>query len=156
MRQSGIVRQLIGNSALVCGERASSCGSCAGKSSCSTLGAWNQREELELTVNNDIGAKVGDEVVIEVADSLVLKSAYRLYGLPMLLFFAAGTIAYLASQYLGVGEPDLWAAVAGLAVVLIYYMSGSFMGREEAGLEARIVQIQTQPSAFDEKDCPIR
>lgn len=111
---------------------------------------------MELTVNNDLGAKVGDEVVIEVADSLVLKSAYRLYGLPMLLFFAAGVTAYLASEYFGVGKPDLWAAVSGLGAVLGYYLSGSFMGKGEAGLEARIVQIQTQHSTFDEKECPIR
>ena len=111
---------------------------------------------MELMVNNDMGARVGDEVMIEVADSLVLKSAYRLYGLPMLLFFAAGTAAYLASQHFGMGQPDLLAAVSGLGAVLAYYLSGSFMGREEAGLEARIVQIQTQTPTFDERDCPIR
>lgn len=150
MRQSGIVRRLVGNTALITGERASSCGSCAGKSSCSTLGAWNQRE-LELMVNNDMGARVGDEVVIEVADSLVLKSACRLYGLPMLLFFLAGTAAYLTSQNIGIGEPDLWAAVSGLAAVLAYYLSGAFMGKAESGLEARIIQIQTQPSTIPGK-----
>ena len=102
-------------------------------------------------VNNDMGARVGDEVVIEVADSLVLKSACRLYGLPMLLFFLAGTAAYLTSQNIGIGEPDLWAAVSGLAAVLAYYLSGAFMGKAESGLEARIIQIQTQPSTIPGK-----
>ena len=136
--------------ALITGERASTCGSCAGNSSCSTLGAWNQRT-LELLVYNDLGAKVGDEVVVEVADSLVLKSAYRLYGLPMLLFFAAGILAYITSQYFGMGNPDLWAALSGLGAVLVYYLSGAFNRRGEEGLNARIVQVQTQPSTYVEK-----
>ena len=141
--------------ALITGERASTCGSCAGKSSCSTLGAWNQRT-LELLVYNDLGAKVGDEVVVEVADSLVLKSAYRLYGLPMLLFFAAGILAYVMSHYLGIGQPDLWAALSGLVAVLGYYLSGAFHARGEEGLDAHIVQIQTPSSNVVEFDCSKR
>jgi len=141
--------------ALITGQRASTCGSCAGKSSCSTLGAWNQRT-LELLVYNDIGAKVGDEVVIEVPDSLVLKSAYRLYGLPMLLFFAAGILAYVTSQHFSMGKPDLWAALSGLGAVLAYYLSGAFSTRGEEGLDAHIVQIQTQASTYVEISCPKR
>ncbi len=141
--------------ALISGERASTCGSCAGKSSCSTLGAWNQRT-LELLVYNDIGARVGDEVVIEVPDSLVLKSAYRLYGLPMLLFFAAGILAYVISQYFAMGQPDLWAALSGLGGVFVYYLSGAFNSRGKASLDAHIVQIQTRSSTHETIDCPIR
>jgi len=155
MKQSGTVLQLDGEMALITGERASTCGSCAGKSSCSTLGSWNQRT-LELLVYNDIGAKVGDEVMIEVPDSLVLKSAYRLYGLPMLLFFAAGVLAYVMSQHFGIGQPDLWAALSGLGAVLGYYLSGAFNTRGEEGLDAHIVQIQTPLSNFVEIDCPKR
>jgi sigma-E factor negative regulatory protein RseC len=142
MQQFGIVQQLLGDAAVISGERASTCGSCAGKSSCSTLGSWNQRT-LELTVHNGVGAKVGDEVVIEVPDQMVLKTAWRLYGVPMLLFFAVGIAAYLLSQGLTIGNPDLWAALSGLAAVASYYVSGMYGGKREAGLEAHIVRIQT-------------
>jgi sigma-E factor negative regulatory protein RseC len=143
MQQIGIVRQLDGNMALITGERASTCGSCAGKSSCSTLGSWNQRT-LKLTVYNDLGAKVGDEVVIEVPDSLVLKSAYTLYGLPMLYFFVAGVLAYFASQSLTIGQPDVWAALSGIAAVVGYYLSGAVTGSIDTDFDARIVRIQAQ------------
>ncbi|MFQ5519480.1 MAG: SoxR reducing system RseC family protein [Mariprofundus sp.] len=142
MQQVGVVLKLEGGRALVAGERASACGSCAGKSSCTTLGAWNDRV-LELEVRNDRGAKVGDEVLIEVPDRLILKSACALYGLPMVFFFAAGIIAYLASHALGMGSPDLWAAISGLAAVVIYYLSKVLNGAEEKGLDARIVRIQS-------------
>lgn len=141
MKQTGIVSEVHGRMATVSGERASSCGSCAGKSACSTLGAWNAKE-MSLQAWNDAGAKVGDTVEIEVPDALLLKSAFNLYGLPMLLFIAVGAAAYLVSLRAG-GNADLWAALAGLGAVAGYYLSG-FSGRGGAGLEARIVRIQTQ------------
>ncbi len=143
MKQTGIVQQADGDTALIAGERASTCGSCAGKSSCSTLGAWNQRT-LELRVYNDIGAEAGDEVVIEVPDHLVLKSAYTLYGLPMLFFFVAGVAAYFVSQRFGVGQPDVMASLSGIAAVVIYYTSGVLKVQEKEGLDARIVQINSR------------
>jgi len=148
MQQSGVVSQLNGKIATVRGERASTCGSCAGKSSCATLGAWNSRT-LEIEVHNDLGAKIGDEVVIEVPDHLVLKSAFTLYGLPMLLFFMTGVAAWLFSSRVGIGNPDLLAALAGIAAVFVYYLSKVLKREERAGLEARIVRIQTQP--FNDK-----
>jgi len=152
MRQTGIVSETHGREATVTGERASSCGSCAGKSSCSTLGAWNARE-LKLKVWNDVDARVGDTVVIEVPDSLVLKSAFSLYGLPMLLFFTAGIAAWLFSSSTGIGNPDLMAALSGIAVVVAYYLSGISGHREKAGLEARIVHIQTRPDSELDQGC---
>ncbi len=142
MQQTGIVRQVDGDMALIAGERASTCGSCAGKSSCATLGAWNQRT-LELHVYNGVNARVGDEVVIEVPDHLVLQSACRLYGLPMLCFFVAGVSAYFASHYFAVGQPDVLAALSGITAVVACYLSGVLKKSDNAGLDARIVRIQT-------------
>jgi len=143
MKQTGVVSEVNGRMATVCGDRASACGSCAGKSSCSTLGSWNAKQ-ASLKAWNDIGARVGDTVEIEVPDGVVLRSAFRLYGLPMLLFFATGAIAYLVVGA-GGGNGDLWAALTGMVSVVVYYLSGAIRGREEAGLEARIVRVQTQP-----------
>jgi len=143
MQQVGVVLELVGQRALIRGDRASTCGSCAGKSSCSTLGAWNQRA-LELNVDNRMGAKVGDEVVIEVPDSLVLKSAFTLYGLPMLLFFAAGVIAWVIAGGRASDSADVWAAVAGLTAVALYYLSGVLQTHEKKGLDAQIVHIQAR------------
>jgi positive regulator of sigma E activity len=95
-----------------------------------------------------MGAVAGDEVVVEVPDHFILKSAFYLYGLPMLAFFAAGSAAYLASPVLGFADRDLWAALAGIMAVVLYYVA---MGRREEGghgrekvdLNARIIRIQT-------------
>ncbi len=98
-------------------------------------------------MDNSLGAQVGDEVVIEVPDSLVLKSAFTLYGLPMLLFFAAGITAWVVAGAIDPARSDLWAAVVGLTAVAIYYLSGFLQKGEKKGLDARIVHIQARTEA---------
>lgn len=149
MRQTGLVSEVNGREATVSSERASSCGSCAGKSSCNTLGAWNARE-LRLKAWNDVGARVGDAVVVEVPDSLVLKSAFKLYAIPMLLFFAAGMAVWLVSNASGIGTPDLLAALTGIAAVAIYYKSGVLNSGDQAGLDAHIVDIQARQGSIND------
>ncbi|MDT8376876.1 MAG: SoxR reducing system RseC family protein [Mariprofundaceae bacterium] len=137
-----------GETAVVTAQRASSCDSCAGKSTCSTLGSWKKRS-MELRVINRMGAVAGDEVVVEVPDHFILSSAIHLYGLPMLLFFAAGVAAYLVSPVLGLADRDLWAALAGITAIVLYYVvmgrrERSGHGREQEQMNARIVRIQTR------------
>jgi positive regulator of sigma E activity len=103
---------------------------------------------MELHVVNRMGAVVGDEVVVEVPDHFILRSAFYLYGLPMLIFFAAGTAAYLASPVLGLADRDLWAALAGIAAIILYYIAvgsreESGHGRDRVHLNARIIRVQT-------------
>ena len=148
MQQFAMVTCSDGETAVVTAQRASSCGSCAGKPACSTLGGWKERS-MELRVVNRMGAVVGDEVVVEVPDHFILKSAFHLYGLPMLLFFAAGIAAYLVSPVLGLADRDLWAALTGIAAIVLYYAASgrrgrSGHGREREHLNARIVRIQAR------------
>ena len=147
MQQFAVVTHSDNGIAVVQALRATSCDSCVGKSSCSTLGSWKERS-MELHVVNRMGAEVGDEVIVEVPDHFILKSAFYLYGLPMLIFFAAGITAYLASPVLGLADRDLWAALVGIVAIVFYYVAagsgrGTGHGRERAQLNARIVRIQT-------------
>lgn len=101
------------------GSKASACKSCAGESSCSTLGAWNARI-LRLKIPNTLHANVGDDVVIEVPDNAVLRMAFHLYGMPMIaLFFGAGIGAWLA-DVLG-WVVDISSAGIGIIAVLLAY-----------------------------------
>ncbi|MDQ6994457.1 MAG: SoxR reducing system RseC family protein, partial [Mariprofundaceae bacterium] len=100
-------------------ERASSCGSCAGKASCSTLGSWKEGSGhgriLSLRIQNTLNARVDDEVVIEVADGLLLKTAFRLYAMPMILFMMVGGLAWFQTQ------SDVMASITGIFTVILYY-----------------------------------
>lgn len=92
--------------------RASACGVCASKGSCSSAAALSAgddssgRERL-LKLPNAIGAKPGDRVVVVAADGVIWRAAGRAYMLP--LGFAIGT-AMLAMALTG----KEWLALLGL------------------------------------------
>lgn len=142
MQQTACVIEIDGSDAIVRGERASACGDCAGKASCSTLGSWNARS-VELRVKNEAGARIGDTVLLEIPDSLMLKVAFRLYGVPMLLFVLCGLLGYQVSTALGLGATELWsglAALAGVAVAYVYQWRHSRQGGD-AAFEIRMLRI---------------
>ncbi|MBL4759555.1 MAG: SoxR reducing system RseC family protein [Mariprofundaceae bacterium] len=143
MRQTVFVTEIHGNEAIVVGERASSCNSCAGKASCKTLGSWKEGSGegrvLKLRVQNDRSAAVGDEVVIEVADGLLLKTAFRLYGVPMLVFIAVGAVVGFVMQ--GQGAAGAASALSGILGVVVYYAWIWQQGAPE-GFDARIVEVK--------------
>lgn len=141
MEQTVVVMEATHGEALVRGRRATACGSCAGKSACGTLGSWVERF-AEMRVANPLGAKIGDEVTIEVPDGEFLRAALRLYGAPMLGFFAAGFIVRALAFSIGAASPELWAAIGalvGMAVVFLW-----LRGSEKKKMSgARIVHIRT-------------
>jgi len=142
MRQTVFVTEIHANEATVVGERASSCNSCAGKASCKTLGSWKEGSGkgrvLKLRVQNELSAAVGDEVVIEVADGLLLKTAFRLYGVPMLVFIAVGSVVGLTMQ--GQEHAGVASALSGILGVVAYYAWIWKQGAPE-GFDARIVEV---------------
>jgi len=130
-----------GDQVLVQGRRASACGKCAGQSSCSTLGSWVERV-AELRVKNTLHARVGDQVLLDVPDSLLLKVSFQLYALPMLAFVLVGMLIRGLAVDMGWAQPDALAALAGIAAVLACY--AMIRARVAAGrnhLDARMIQV---------------
>ncbi|HXH72909.1 MAG TPA: SoxR reducing system RseC family protein [Mariprofundaceae bacterium] len=143
MEQQVSVIEVKGSGARVRAARASACGHCAGQSACGTLGSWTQRF-AEMDVENAIGARVGDEVVIDVPDGELLKATFRLYGLPMLLFIAAGMLVRHLAVMLQASAPDVWAAVAGVAGILGYYGWLRLRSPQLAKPAGRIIRIERE------------
>jgi len=124
--------------ALVRGRRASACGDCAGKTSCSTMGSWVERA-VDLRVKNILRAQPGDEVVLDVPDSAVMKIAFRLYAIPMLVFVLFGLLVRTLALSMGWPAVEAMAALAGLAGVLIYYVSYKvYLSKHSSGLDVRM------------------
>ena len=140
MRQTVYVAELHGHQALLVSERASACGGCAGKSSCSTLGSWKEASGkgrvLSLLVDNTLDAQEGDAVVIEVADGLLLKTAFRLYAIPMLYFILVG-----GSIWLGTHHSDVAASCGGIASVMLYYLHLWRQGTPK-DFDVRMISVQ--------------
>lgn len=140
MEQRVTVIAVEGSEAIVEARRASACGDCAGKASCSTMGSWSQRF-ARLRVKNRLNAAIGDEVVLEVPDSMLLKVAFRLYGLPMLSFIAAGILGRALALQFATALPELWAALAGMAGVFATY-AWFLLHPDNRDLEARMLRLE--------------
>ncbi len=96
-----------------------------------------------MRVKNSIHARVGDEVLLELPDAVLLRVAFRLYGLPMLAFVLGGLTMRSLALSAALPLPEVWAAVAGLLAVLATYgwilRSAGVSGASELG--TRMVRI---------------
>ncbi len=72
----------------------SGCGTCGGQG-CSSrrLAEMFQRRPRLFLVDCDLSLSPGDRVVVGIADGSVLRSAMRVYGVPLTLMFAGALLA---------------------------------------------------------------
>ncbi|MDQ0507856.1 Positive regulator of sigma E activity [Aedoeadaptatus ivorii] len=105
-------------------------GACGSACATCTNGACESKTEY-IAVPNELGAKVGDWVELYVNDTFVLRSIYKLYGIPLAIFL----IAVFAGQYLiadSVANRDLYIFGLGFLSLLISYF---VLKRADAGRE---------------------
>ena len=100
-----------------------SCSSCASSSAepsaggcgADRIGQMFTLKAKRYRVIDPIGSKVGDEVIIGIADGAVLRGSAAVYALPLLLIFIGAT---LAAYFVPPQNKDI-ASIAGAAVGFI-------------------------------------
>ena len=95
-------------------QRKSSCQSCSVQKGCGTsvLSQWLGKKVLNFHVENTVNAKIGDNLIVGIPESSMLKGSLTIYLLPLLsLFMVALTADWLIPE----GEyHDLWVSVSGI------------------------------------------
>lgn len=111
LEQNAIVLKTEGNQAWVEARESGACGSC-GSGGCSTrrLAEIFGRRERAFAVDNVLKATQGDQVIIGIPAGALWKSAFRLYGLPLLMLIAGA----LAGQHMGGDLGAVALAVLGV------------------------------------------
>ena len=122
IEENGVVVSVQKGSFLVQTQRTSTCGSCSAKAGCGTglLSKWLNRNQKTVRVLNsaDTPLKVGDEVVIGVAEHALVTGSFAVYVLPLIFIFLLTAVAdNFASHSEGVGEGFV-ISVAFSAIVL--------------------------------------
>ncbi len=77
-----------------------------------------------IEVLNQLGAKAGDYVEIELNDSNVLSAAFKLYIIPLIVMvLSVGGLQILLKNWLGQTNAEIISAIGGfVAVVLVYIL----------------------------------
>jgi len=114
IEESGQVVEVQGEFAWIESERTSTCGGCAVRKGCGTsaIAKVLGQRRVRLRVLNRINASVGDDVVIGIAESGLVRGSLAVYAAPLLGLFAGA----LAGQLLGkqvFGMPSDWLAIGG-------------------------------------------
>lgn len=110
------------NQLLLEAETRAACNACAAKQGCGTsvLSKWVGRKFTRFQAPNTVNARVGDEVVVGLAEEAMLKGSVFVYLLPLLAMIG---FALLADGLLSADTASrdllvLISAVAGFALML--------------------------------------
>jgi sigma-E factor negative regulatory protein RseC len=133
IEESGLIVATVGDEAWVETSRRSSCGSCEAKG-CGT-GALSQvlgRRTQRLQVKNPIGAAVGDQVVLGIEESALLKGSLAVYLVPLLALLAGGLFGEVMAAQMALPAEGMSILFALLALVLSLFWLRRF-NRRAAG-----------------------
>ncbi len=120
--EQAIVVAIEGNETWIETQRKSTCGSCAANSACGTsvLSKVLGKRMSNMKAINKIGARVGDRVMVSLDESALLKGAFMVYMLPLLLMFLF--------SFFGVFISDTFFADKSEIVVIIFAIIGFVSG----------------------------
>lgn len=114
MREIGVVESISGSIAVVSVKRSTACGE-----ACATCAAKCNLKGNKIKAGNAVGASCGDLVEIEMKTETVLKSAFMVYILPLLFFFAG----YFIFQKRTADEVTaMLAGLAAFAAVFVFLL----------------------------------
>ncbi len=118
MKQYGIVTSVEGETAKVLMKRHSSCGSC------SACKMGQEEAKLEVKAINNVNAKTGEWVSVNMEDQDVLTAAFMVYVIPLLALLV-GVIggSYILSLVGIVEYTDIYAALIGFVTMGISFIS---------------------------------
>src|SRR5512139_2528799 len=117
IEELAIVVKIENHQVWVEGGQNGACGGCQQKASCTTNTLDSVLKKKSVPVDNGIQLKTGDEVMVAIDESLLLRASLLLYLVPLIALFAGAGIAdWLldSKQY-----ADLWIAASGLLGFLL-------------------------------------
>jgi len=125
IEETGQVIEIRGNYAWVESERSSTCGSCAVRQGCGTsaIARVLGPRRVRLRVLNRIHARVGEEVVVGITETGLLRGSLAVYLVPLLgLLLGAGAGQWLAASVMGADTdvPAVAGAVTGFLLALAW------------------------------------
>lgn len=120
--ENAIVVSIENNQTWIETQRKSTCGQCSANKGCGTsvLSKVMGNKLSKIKAINNINAQVGDEVVIGLNEQSLLKGAFMIYMLPLILLFLFSFVGQLIADNLQLGNSEL--------LVIIFAVTGFYIG----------------------------
>lgn len=135
-QQEGIVLEVIaGNLAKVKTSRHNDCENC---------GACPGNSAIVLEARNDIGAKPGQRVAVEVREINMLKAAFIVYILPLINTFIGAVVGGVLGERLLVSDllwTQITGGIVGFSLSIIYIKFFDSAARMDVKMQPIIVRI---------------
>ncbi len=95
IEETALVLEVRSQQALLQTQRKSACQSCSVKSGCGTsvLAKVVGRRSTQLIVDNTLGVRVGEQVVIAVDEGALVQGSLLVYLMPLIFMMSAGLLA---------------------------------------------------------------
>jgi sigma-E factor negative regulatory protein RseC len=118
IEERALVVSLMDDAIWVETQRRSACGQCAVSKSCgtATLGKvlGTRRSRVRALNPEGTSVRVGDEVVIGIAERALVRGSLAIYIVPLLSLFLFGMLGQALAQQMAMSSPDLFAVGFGL------------------------------------------
>ncbi len=149
IEEHAIVVSASGDAAMLEIVRKKPCGLC-GKSRGCGISLWGKlfNHKSEFRATNNIGAKVGDSVIVGLEEQALLKGSMTIYGIPLLALFLGALLgmAFLPQDASAI-QKDIYAvigAATGLVLSLLW-LKGHSAGRAYSpGHQPVILRVDNQ------------
>ena len=116
--EKGIVIKIDSNTARVRTTKSSGCESCTAKHSCNATGTG---QEMEVDAVNEVGARVGDRIMLYFETGSLLKATFLLYIFPILCMLIGAALGHWFSLKNGM-NPSAPAAAAGFLFLILSFI----------------------------------
>jgi sigma-E factor negative regulatory protein RseC len=115
VREIGKVADIKDNTAIIKIQRRSSCGSCT------ACGMRKDQNEILLPVSNDLGAKLGDWVELELQSISILKASTIVYVIPLIALILGVIGGYAIAEQLS-RDTELYGAIGGILLTILSFV----------------------------------
>lgn len=151
IEETATVVAIEGEQVLVQTRRQSTCQSCSVKQGCGTsvLAKVVGNRSSQISVDNILGARVGDEVLLGIEENALVKGSLLVYALPLLLMLVFALVGEALAEAMG-WQSELSVvlfAVAGFALSAFGIRFGLHRSALKQQIQPHMIRIVSQDSA---------
>jgi len=116
VREIGKVADIKDKTAIIKIQRKSSCGSCT------ACGMKKDQNEILIPVANDLGARLGDWVELELKSISILKASTIAYVIPLIALIIGVVVGYALAEQLS-QDTELYGAIGGIILTILSFVA---------------------------------